>query len=58
MITDRLITKDELCKFLKISKSKIDFMIKENSIPYYKIGKNVRFNFNDLENWLVEKRRM
>jgi excisionase family DNA binding protein len=58
MIEDRLITKDEVCEFLKISKSKIDIMMKENSIPYYKIGKNVRFDFDDLKNWLVEKRRM
>jgi len=55
---DKLLTKNELCEFLKISKSKIDIMMKENSIPYYKIGKNVRFDFDDLKNWLFEKRRM
>jgi len=55
---DKLLTKNELCEFLKISKSKIDIMMKENSIPYYKIGKNVRFDFDDLKNWLFEKKRM
>ena len=54
----KLLTKKELCDFLKISKSKIDIMMKENNIPYYKIGKNVRFNFDDLKQWLLEKRRM
>ena len=55
---DELITKNELCEFLKVSKSKIDLMMKENNIPYLKIGKNVRFEFDELKKWLDEKRRM
>jgi hypothetical protein len=58
MVDNKLITKNELCEFLKVSKSKIDLMIKQNNIPYLKIGKNVRFEFDDLKKWLDEKRRM
>jgi len=57
-MVDKLLTKNEICEYLKMSKSKIDILIRGKNIPYYKIGKNVRFDFDDLMKWLEEKRRM
>ena len=33
-----------------ISKGKLDSMIRENSIPYIKLGKVIRFDMNDVFN--------
>ena len=54
---DKLLTKNEICEYLKMSKSKIDILIRGKNIPYLKIGKNVRFDFDDLIKWLYEKKR-
>jgi excisionase family DNA binding protein len=54
---DKLLTKNEICEYLKMSKSKIDILIRGKNIPYLKIGKNVRFNKDDMINWLFEKKR-
>jgi excisionase family DNA binding protein len=54
---DKLLTKNEICEYLKMSKSKIDILIRGKNIPYLKIGKNVRFNKDDMINWLYEKKR-
>ena len=43
----QIINKRELSQYLGFSLGKIDNLIKENKIEYYKIGKNVRFHLND-----------
>ncbi|MDB2362481.1 excisionase family DNA-binding protein [Flavobacteriales bacterium] len=48
----QIINKRELSQYLGFSLGKIDNLIKENKIEYYKIGKNVRFHLNDVDKWI------
>ena len=48
----KLYNKKELCKLMGISIGKIDLLMKENKISYFKIGKNVRFREVDINNYL------
>tara|TARA_Y100000361_G_C11106236_1_gene314972 strand:+ start:228 stop:407 length:180 start_codon:yes stop_codon:yes gene_type:complete len=51
-------SKSELKDYLGFSMGKIENMMKSNQIPYYKIGKNVKFKKElveqQLENYLVK----
>ena len=48
----QIINKRELSQYLGFSLGKIDNLIKENKIEYYKIGKNVRFHLSDVDKWI------
>jgi excisionase family DNA binding protein len=48
----KLFKKKELCEIMGVSIGKIDFLMKENKISYFKIGKNVRFREVDLNQYL------
>jgi len=50
---NKLLNKKELSNYLGFSVGKIDTLIKENKIEYYKIGKNVRFHLNDVDKWVM-----
>lgn len=54
---DKLYTKKDVAKLLNCSLSKINILLKENKIPYLKIEKNIRFHKEDLNNWLLNKKR-
>ena len=49
-----LLTKNQLIKKLNISIGKIDSMIKNNEIPYIKLGKLIRFNEEEVYEKLKE----
>jgi excisionase family DNA binding protein len=51
-MTKELLNKKELSNYLGFSVGKIDNLIKHNKIEYYKIGKNVRFNVNEVKDWV------
>jgi excisionase family DNA binding protein len=38
--------------YLKISKSKMYYLVKRKEIPYVRIGRNVRIKESDLTKWL------
>lgn len=46
----------ELSERLSISVSWIYAMVSMKKIPYYKIGRVVRFDRDEIERWLKEKR--
>jgi len=48
----RYFSKDELCSELKISKGKVDLMMK-SGLKYVKFGRNVRFREEDVENYMI-----
>ena len=63
MITDRekiehLLTVDELCSFLGIPKKSIYKWTSDrhSGIPYYKIGRHLRFRKSDVDSWLIKYR--
>lgn len=41
----------EACEFLSISRTKL-YELKKEGLPYYKIGKAIRFNRKDILEWL------
>lgn len=45
---NELKTKEDIKETLNLSIGKIDKMMKMNEIPYYKIGKSVRFDLDDV----------
>jgi excisionase family DNA binding protein len=45
-------TKEEVCEFLRISNRTLDNYIKSRRIRYIKLGRNVRFRFEDIQRTL------
>jgi excisionase family DNA binding protein len=50
--TDRIFTIPEVAIYLKISKSKIYYLVQREEIPHVRIGRNVRIRESDLVKWL------
>jgi excisionase family DNA binding protein len=46
----------EVAQFLKISKSKVYYLVKRNEIPHIRIQRNVRILQSDLVAWLKMKK--
>jgi excisionase family DNA binding protein len=49
---DRILTIPEVAIYLKISKSKIYYLVQRKEIPHVRIGRNVRIKESDLTKWL------
>ena len=49
------LNKNELKEYVGFSIGTIDGMMKNNEISYSKVGKNVRFNKNEVDNLLNSK---
>ena len=45
---NNLVSKKEVVNVLNISKGKLDSMIRENEIPYIRLGKVIRFDMSDV----------
>ncbi len=54
---ENCITKDELKRAIGLSESFINKLMKQGEIPYFKIGRAVRFRVSEVMSWL-QKRRM
>ena len=52
-----LITIEDLANKLKISKAHIRLMILKRRIPYYKIGRLIRFRELEIDNWINTGKR-
>ena len=50
-----ILTVPETAEYLKLSKSKVYYLVQRNQIPHIKIGKNVRIRREDLQKWLEER---
>ena len=53
---DKVFTIPEVAEYLKISKSKIYYLVQRNEIPYVRISRNVRILESDLIAWLRMQR--
>ena len=51
-----LITPQELSKLFKISTSSIYRLVDKRTLPFYKIGGNLRFSLNDINGYLNDVR--
>lgn len=50
--SDKVLTIPEVAAYLKISKSKIYYLVSRKEIPHLKLGRNVRIRESDLQKWL------
>jgi excisionase family DNA binding protein len=46
--SDALLTKKELAPKLRISRRSVDNWVRNRKIPYYKLGKSIRFRWADV----------
>ena len=49
---DKVFTIPEVADYLKISKSKIYYLVSQKQIPHLRLGRNVRIRESDLQKWL------
>lgn len=52
---EKLLTKGEIAEFLNVSVKTIDKKVHLNEIPYYKVGRLVRFDKSEILAWAKEK---
>ena len=55
-MNNSLLNKKQLSNYLGISIGKIDKMMKNKNIEYFKFGKSVRFKIDDINNWVTKYR--
>lgn len=51
-----IMTIPEVAKYLKMSRSKVYYLVARKEIPHIRIGRNVRIHEKDLEKWLEKHR--
>ncbi|MDD5044936.1 MAG: helix-turn-helix domain-containing protein [Candidatus Omnitrophica bacterium] len=52
----RLITVEELAKYLNLNPHTIYMWVEQKKIPFIKIGRMVRFDLIEIEEWLISKK--
>ena len=52
---DKIYTVPEVAEYLKMSKSKVYYLVQQKKIPHVKIGRNVRIRESDLTVWIEER---
>jgi excisionase family DNA binding protein len=52
---EAIYTVPEVADYLKMSKSKVYYLIQRRELPHIKIGRNVRVREMDLKNWIKEQ---
>lgn len=50
----RYINVRQLAEYMSMSKPSIYRYVEEKKIPYFKIGKTIRFDIADVDKWLKE----
>jgi len=54
---ERLLTPKDVSEMLQIRLSTIYHWVQTRAIPFFKIGRHIRFKVRDLEKWLEKQRR-
>lgn len=49
-----ILTIPEVARYLKLSKSKVYYLVQQGKIPHIKIGRNVRIKESELQQWLEQ----
>ncbi|MFC1590580.1 helix-turn-helix domain-containing protein [Candidatus Omnitrophota bacterium] len=53
----KLLSVPELAGYLNISKNTVYSWVYMKQIPYYKVGRLVRFDIKEIDQWLGEKKQ-
>ncbi len=51
-MTEPLYTIPEVAQYLKLSKSKVYYLVQRGYLPHVRIGKNLRIREQQLQDWL------
>jgi|TARA_B100000683_G_C12221192_1_gene445066 excisionase family DNA binding protein len=54
-MSDNLLSKKDLSEYLKCSIGMVDKLM-TNNLPYYKVGRNVKFRLEDINEYLEERK--
>lgn len=57
MIEDRLLTTEETCQMVRVSRPTLHRWKQSGIIPYVKVGKNIRYYESDVRELLTTRRR-
>jgi excisionase family DNA binding protein len=57
MATQKIMTISEVAELLKVHPITVYRLIKQGKLPYFRIGRVLRFDAGQLENWLLVKQR-
>lgn len=52
---DQLLTVDGLAEYLNISRRTMYRLLKAESLPAYRVGKQLRFRREDVDDWLQKR---
>lgn len=55
-MNDELLTVEDLCKYLNVKKCWVREKCRSNSIPFIRLGRLLRFNKSDIDQWLNSRR--
>lgn len=55
-IANRFISINEFCEIYKIKRSTAYKLVETMQIPHYRIGRLIRFNLEELEEWMEGKK--
>jgi excisionase family DNA binding protein len=53
---ERVYTVPEVAEYLKISQSKMYYLVQRGSVPHIRIGRNLRIMESQLKEWLENQR--
>jgi excisionase family DNA binding protein len=56
LMETEILTPDEVCEMLKIKKSYIYYLTHNGNIPFFKVGRHLRFYKEEILNWLNSKK--
>lgn len=56
LVFDKLVNKKQLAEQLEISQSYINKLMAEEGLPYFKLGRSVRFRISEVAEWLSKRR--
>ena len=57
-LSERLLGKKELAEETGLTVRYIETAMKNYSLPYFKIGKMIKFKISDFEQWLQKRRKV
>jgi excisionase family DNA binding protein len=52
---EHLWTIDDMADFCSVKPSVVKYWVHNNAVPFIKLGKQIRFNPEDIRNWVLDK---
>lgn len=56
--TEKLVDKKELSRLTGLTVSSIEKAMVTRSMPYYKIGRNVKFKVSEVNQWINQRKKV